>query len=136
MRLCPVCRAHFNQPLHPLAHSAPSMIFSNLMFHLMLQGRNEFLQKYPSVSRVSPSRIVTLRAASRCPSGQILMVSGIFSAVRIWSERAVTTLLRLTLAAGAAAADTLTGCEWHRIGDTAEMKNWRSSSANPFLAAP
>ena len=35
---------------------------------------------------------------------EILMLSGIFSAVRIWSERAVTTLLHLTL------ADLSTGC--------------------------
>lgn len=33
------------------------------------------------------------------------MLSGIFSAVRIWSERAVTTLLHLTL------ADSSTGCQ-------------------------
>ena len=50
------------------------------------------------------------------------MSSGIFSAVRIWSERAVTTLLHLTL------ADSLTGCQ---IGVRAKMKSIISIFSEP-----
>ena len=80
---------------------------------------------------MSPSRIVTLGAVVEAGRAEILMLSGIFSAVRIWSERAVTTLLHLTLAAAAAAADTVTG--WGII--SAKMKKWLFF-CDPFLDRP
>ena len=118
-RLCQVCRAHFNLSNR---FSARSLIFL-LLFNVLKNktkidlGLIETAESFTNQTR-HPKVWLSIKVAlqsrekerERRTVSEILMLSGIFSAVRIWSERAVTTLLHLTLAI----ADMGTGCPINR----------------------